>query len=239
MKIIWKNYIRYILEFNIIIVGVLLSFYLDDLRLNREKNEYKDTLVEELLIAAQQDLDQIEKIKVDLNQVNRFIENLLLDIEDGEKDLTDKEIAEKYLFISNNMSTSFFPQNGTFNQLIATGSMELIDSKNFRRALLNNYTHYYERNNALNRSLDDLSLELVSNVDPKILVISGRGDSTTFIYTEAVLKSYEIDQKFYLSNLLRAYLMEISVYQNFYLDMLETFRNSYDNIIAFANDEIN
>ena len=137
MKIIWKNYIRYILEFNIIIIGVLLSFYLDDLRLDREKNEYKDILVEELLIAAQQDLDQIEKIKVDLNQVNRFIEDLLMDIEDGEKDLTDKEIAEKYLFISNNMSTSFFPQNGTFNQLIATGSMELIDSKDFRRALLN------------------------------------------------------------------------------------------------------
>ena len=131
MKIIWKNYIRYILEFNIIIIGVLLSFYLDDLRLDREKNEYKDTLVEELLIAAEQDLDQIEKIKVDLNQVNRFIEDLLLDIEDGEKDLTDKEIAEKYLFISNNMSTSFFPQNGTFNQLIATGSMELIDSKDY------------------------------------------------------------------------------------------------------------
>ena len=105
MKIIWKNYIRYILEFNIIIIGVLLSFYLDDLRLDREKNEYKDTLVEELLIAAQQDLDQIEKIKVDLNQVNRFIEDLLLDIEDGEKDLTDREIAERYLFISNNMST--------------------------------------------------------------------------------------------------------------------------------------
>ena len=37
------NYIRYLLEFLIIITGVFLSFYLDDLRQLGEKESYKDT----------------------------------------------------------------------------------------------------------------------------------------------------------------------------------------------------
>ena len=129
MKVFSANYFRYILEFIIIITGVVLSFYLDDLRQLNEKESYKDTLIEELLVTSQEDLKQIEKITLDLNKVQSFIKELLLDLEDKQKNISDSEIAEKYLFITQKMSVSFFPQNGTFNQLISTGSIELIDSK--------------------------------------------------------------------------------------------------------------
>ena len=92
----------------------------------------------------------------------------MADIEDGKKDLADSTVAEKYLFITQKMSVSFFPQNGT-NQLISTGSIELIDSKKFRRVLL--YTHYYDRNSANNRTLDDLYLAFGANIDPKITLL--------------------------------------------------------------------
>ena len=131
MKVFGANYFRYILEFIIIITGVVLSFYLDDLRQLNEKESYKDTLIEELLVTSQEDLKQIEKITLDLNKVQSFIKELLLDLEDKQKNISDSEIAEKYLFITQKMSVSFFPQNGTFNQLISTGSIELIDSKEF------------------------------------------------------------------------------------------------------------
>ena len=105
------------------------------------------------------------------------------------------------------MSVSFFPQNGTFNQLISTGSIELIDSKEFRRVLLNNYTHYYDRNSANNRTLDDLYLAFGANIDPKITVTSTEQDDASFIYSDMVVSSYDIDQKFYLSNTFKAYLL--------------------------------
>ena len=194
MKIIANNYIRYVLEFIIIITGVVLSFYLDDLRQLNEKESYKDTLIEELLVTSQEDLKQIEKITVDLNQVQAFIKEFLADIEDGKKDISDAEIAEKYLFITQKMSVSFFPQNGTFNQLISTGSIELIDSKEFRRVLLNNYTHYYERNSANNRTLDDLYLAFGANIDPKITVSSIEKEDASFIYSDQIVSSYDIDQ---------------------------------------------
>tara|TARA_B100000212_G_scaffold231478_1_gene175954 strand:- start:1139 stop:1858 length:720 start_codon:yes stop_codon:yes gene_type:complete len=238
MKIIANNYIRYVLEFIIIITGVVLSFYLDDLRQLNEKESYKDTLIEELLVTSQEDLKQIEKITVDLNQVQAFIKEFLADIEDGKKDISDAEIAEKYLFITQKMSVSFFPQNGTFNQLISTGSIELIDSKEFRRVLLNNYTHYYERNSANNRTLDDLYLAFGANIDPKITVSSIEKEDASFIYSDQVVSSYDIDQKFYLSNTFKAYLLTAQSMVGKNIDMLEIFSKSYSEIITLANKEI-
>jgi hypothetical protein len=238
MKVFSANYFRYILEFIIIITGVVLSFYLDDLRQLNEKESYKDTLIEELLVTSQEDLKQIEKITLDLNKVQSFIKELLLDLEDKQKNISDSEIAEKYLFITQKMSVSFFPQNGTFNQLISTGSIELIDSKEFRRVLLNNYTHYYERNSANNRTLDDLYLAFGANIDPNITVTSIEKEDASFIYSDLVVSSYEIDHEFYLSNTFKAYLLTAQSMVGKNIDMLEIFSKSYSEIIALANKEI-
>jgi len=238
MKVFGANYLRYILEFIIIITGVVLSFYLDDLRQLNEKESYKDTLIEELLVTSQEDLKQIEKITLDLNKVQSFIKELLLDLEDKQKNISDSEIAEKYLFITQKMSVSFFPQNGTFNQLISTGSIELIDSKKFRRVLLNNYTHYYERNSANNRTLDDLYLAFGANIDPNITVSSIEKEDASFIYSDLVVSSYDIDHEFYLSNTFKAYLLTAQSMVGKNIDMLEIFSKSYTEIIALANKEI-
>jgi hypothetical protein len=238
MKVFSANYFRYILEFIIIITGVVLSFYLDDLRQLNEKESYKDTLIEELLVTSQEDLKQIEKITLDLNKVQSFIKELLLDLEDKQKNISDSEIAEKYLFITQKMSVSFFPQNGTFNQLISTGSIELIDSKEFRRVLLNNYTHYYERNSANNRTLDDLYLAFGANIDPNITVTSIEKEDASFIYSDLVVSSYEIDHEFYLSNTFKAYLLTAQSMVGKNIDMLKIFSKSYSEIIALANKEI-
>ena len=238
MKFNPLNYVRYLLEFVIIITGVVLSFYLDDLRQLGEKESYKDTLIEELLVTSQEDLKQIEKITADLTIVQKNIAEILADIEDGKKDLNDAEVAEKYLFIIQKMSVSFFPQNGTFNQLISTGSIELIDSKEFRRVLLNNYTHYYERNSANNRTLDDLYLAFGANIDPKITVTSTEQEDASFIYSDMVVSSYDIDEKFYLSNTFKAYLLTAQSMVGKNIDMLQIFSESYKEIIALANNEI-
>ena len=238
MKFFGASYLRYILEFIIIITGVVLSFYLDDLRQLNEKESYKDTLIEELLITSEEDLKQIEKITYDLNQVQVFIKQLLSDLEDKQKNISDAEVAEKYLFITQKMSVSFFPQNGTFNQLISTGSIELIDSKEFRRVLLNNYTHYYERNSANNRTLDDLYLAFGANIDPKITVSSIEEEDASFIYSDQVVSSYDNDHEFYLSNTFKAYLLTAQSMVGKNIDMLEIFSKSYSEIIALANNEI-
>ncbi len=233
-----KSYLRYVVEFLVIITGVVLSFYLDDLRQLNEKKGYKNTLIKELLVTSQEDLKQITKITQDLNKVQNYIDEFLSDQNDKKKNLSDDQIAEKYLFIVQKMSVSFFPQNGTFNQLIATGSLDLIDSNEFRRVLLNNYTHYYERNSANNRTLDDLYLAFGANIDPYITVVATEEEDASFIYSDMVVQSHDIDSNFYLSNTFKAYLLTAKSMVGKNIDMLEIFSKSYSEIIALANEEI-
>ena len=233
-----KSNFRYLLEFLIIITGVFISFYLDDVRQLTEKKGYKNKLISELLVSSEQDLSQIENITKDLNQVQDNIALILEDINDGSKNLEDSVIAEKYLFITQKMSVSFFPQNGTFDQLISTGSMELINSDKFRRVLLNNYTHYYDRNSANNRTLDDLYLAFGANIDPHILVKPVEENDASFIYADKSVGDFEIDKEFYMSNIFQAYLLTAQSMVGKNIDMLNIFQNSYEEIINLANEEI-
>ena len=233
-----KSNFRYLLEFLIIITGVFISFYLDDVRQLNEKKGYKNKLISELLVSSEQDLSQIENITKDLNQVQDNIALILEDINDGSKNLEDSVVAEKYLFITQKMSVSFFPQNGTFDQLISTGSMELINSDKFRRVLLNNYTHYYDRNSANNRTLDDLYLAFGANIDPHILVKPVEENDASFIYADKSVGDFEIDKEFYMSNIFQAYLLTAQSMVGKNIDMLNIFQNSYEEIINLANEEI-
>ena len=230
-----KNNLRLIVEFLVIISGVLLSFYIDDVRELQNKKLEKDILIEELVITAKEDLQQILNLKKDLVEVQENISLFLKDIQDKKKDLTDQKIAINYLFISEKMSVSFFPQDGIFTQLISTGSLELIKSSTLKNLLLRNFTHYLDRNQANNRTLDDLYLDFVNNVDPFITVISKDKKDASFIYTDRMVDSYAIDSDYYLSNKFQAYLSSANTMVGKNIDMLNLFEKSYNQILELAN----
>ena len=230
-----KNNLRLIVEFLVIISGVLLSFYIDDVRELQNKKLEKDILIEELVITAKEDLQQILNLKKDFVEVQGNISLFLKDIQDKKKDLTDQKIAINYLFISEKMSVSFFPQDGIFTQLISTGSLELIKSSTLKNLLLRNFTHYLDRNQANNRTLDDLYLDFVNNVDPFITVISKDKKDASFIYTDRMVDSYSIDSDYYLSNKFQAYLSSANTMVGKNIDMLNLFEKSYNQILELAN----
>ena len=96
----FKNNLRLLIEFIVIISGVLLSFYIDDFRQLQNKKLEKDILIGELVITAREDLKQIQNLRKDLIKVQDNIKIFLKDIRDNRKDIADKEIAINYLFIS-------------------------------------------------------------------------------------------------------------------------------------------
>jgi hypothetical protein len=230
-----KNNLRLLIEFIVIISGVLLSFYIDDFRELQNKKLEKDILIGELVITAKEDLKQIQNLKTDLIEVQENINIFIKDIQDNRKDLTDKQIAINYLFISEKMSVSFFPQDGIFTQLISTGSLELIESSTLKNLLLRNFTHYLDRNQANNRTLDDLYLDFVNNVDPFITIISKDKQDASFIYTDRMVDSYSINSDYYLSNKFKAYLSSANTMVGKNIDMLNLFEKSYNQILELAN----
>ncbi len=230
-----KNNLRLLVEFIVIISGVLLSFYIDDFRELQNKKLEKDILIGELVITAKEDLKQIQNLKRDLMKVQGNIQIFLEDTNDNRKDMADKQIAINYLFISEKMSVSFFPQDGIFTQLISTGSLELIESSTLKNLLLRNFTHYLDRNQANNRTLDDLYLDFVNNVDPFIAVTSKDVQDASFIYTDRMVESYSIDSEYYLSNKFKAYLSSANTMVGKNIDMLNLFEKSYNQILELAN----
>ena len=230
-----KNNLRLLVEFIVIISGVLLSFYIDDFRELQNKKLEKDILIGELVITAKEDLKQIQNLKRDLMKVQGNIQIFLEDTNDNRKDMADKQIAINYLFISEKMSVSFFPQDGIFTQLISTGSLELIESSTLKNLLLRNFTHYLDRNQANNRTLDDLYLDFVNNVDPFIAVTSKDVQDASFIYTDRKVDSYSIDSEYYLSNKFKAYLSSANTMVGKNIDMLNLFEKSYNQILELAN----
>ena len=68
-----KNNLRLLIEFIVIISGVLLSFYIDDFRELQNKKLEKDILIGELVITAKEDLKQIQNLKTDLIEVQENI----------------------------------------------------------------------------------------------------------------------------------------------------------------------
>ena len=63
-------------------------------------------------------------------------------------------------------------------------------------------------------------------------------DDASFIYSDMVVSSFDIDQKFYLSNTFKAYLLTAQSMVGKNIDMLQIFSKSYKEIIALANKEI-
>ena len=230
-----KNNLRLLVEFIVIISGVLLSFYIDDFRELQNKKLEKDILIGELVITAKEDLKQIQNLKRDLMKVQGNIQIFLEDTNDNRKDMADNQIAINYLVISEKMSVSFFPQDGIFTQLISTGSLELIESSTLKNLLLRNFTHYLDRNQANNRTLDDLYLDFVNNVDPFIAVTSKDVQDASFIYTDRIVDSYSIDSEYYLSNKFKAYLSSANTMVGKNIDMLNLFEKSYNQILELAN----
>ena len=154
-----KNFGKYGLESIAIIVSVLFSFYLEDLRVTNEKTNYKNELVKNLKAIINEDLINIQNIKELQNRAYAGADLIINDMIDGKMDLDKKEIAENYLLVGQRGWVSFFPQNGSYTELISTGSLELIRSTNFRKALTNTYTHLYERNLQVSRTIDDFFLD--------------------------------------------------------------------------------
>ena len=130
---------------------------------------------------AGEELADIEIISGNLTQCLEALDVVIEDMADGRRSLKKRELADKYLLVSQKMYTSFFPQSGSYEQIISSGSLELVQSSNLRKLLLDTYTHLLNRNNALSRALDDFYLVLISTFGSIITVIPTEMKARVFV----------------------------------------------------------
>ena len=227
-----KNTIQGIL----ILIGILLSFHIEDSRIEQKNFEIKNELLSDLNRAISNDLEQIINLKKILKSALDSISELQDDMNKNHQLLSDEEVIKKLIDL--NVSISFFPQDGVFTELISSGSFELIKSKELKSKLLEIYNHQKERNLSISDDIDvvmkDYELEIMTNFRIAIDYTSSDGE----FYGKPILSDYEFNRDYYLSNELYGLMSLNYLFGVMYSRLLDDFKKSHEATLALSMLEI-
>ena len=134
-----KDNIKYILQSIGVLLSVLVSFYIDSIRVENQNALYKNELVKDLQSIIANESTQIKNIEDLQIRWRNASDELIYDITQNSNKLSDREIAENILLLTESGSVSFFSQSSLYEELKNTCSTRLIKSDNFRYAFSNIY----------------------------------------------------------------------------------------------------
>ena len=232
------KYGKYIVEAIFVFLGILLSFYIDDIRVKNENTKFKNELVRDLQEIIENEKTQLKNIKELQFKCLNAAEELIFDIQNDSK-LSDKKIAENFLLVSQRGTVSFFPQRGIYEEFINTGSTKLIKSKNFRYALSDTYNNLNDRNLAVSRIIDDFFFRELSNVNKNILVISKEvKNDIGYVYSDLVPVYFKIEKNYYESDEFLSVINQFKSLIERYIDMLDKLESSYNLLDIYTEEEI-
>ena len=237
-----KN-INYLLQSLVVLLSVLLSFYIDDIRTNNLNSNYKNELVIDLQSIIDNELLQIKNIKKLQLLCLKAAEELIFDLTTKSNlatKLNDKEIATKLLLLTERGSVSFFNQSSLYDELISTGSTRLIKSDNFRYALSDTYNNLNQRNIAVSRLIDDYFFNAIARINKHIIVISKEQEKTDgIVYSDLVPTYFKIDKDYYVSDDFLGDINQLKTLVERYIDMLNKLEESYQILRIYSDEELN
>ena len=231
-----KNNLRYIIEGLVIIFSIFLSFYFEDVRKDKEDFNTKNELVEDLITSLEDDLSQIENLINILQDSEKNIMEILKDIDSNHNNLSDIEAIKTLLQIE--VGFSFFPKDGIFEQLISTGTFELINNNELKRVLLEMFNHQKERNYATSNEIDSFNkefrLKFLKNFRVRFNYNSYDGE----FYGSRSLNNFVFNKQFYLSNDFYGEMSLAQNYANMYMRLLKDIQKSYESANSLSIEEI-
>ena len=236
----FKDNIKYILQSIVVLLSVLLSFYIDSIRVNNQNAKYKNELVKDLQSIIENERTQIKNIKDLQIRCRNAADELIYDITQNSYKLSDREIAEKVLLLTERGSVSFFSQSSLYEELKNTGSTRLIKSDNFRYALSNTYNNLNQRNLAVSRIIDDYFFRALARINKKIIIFSKEEkNSEGYVYSDLVPTYFNIDKNYYKSNEFLGDLNQLKSLVERYLNMLNKLDESYKLLKIYSEEELN
>lgn len=240
MSKLFKDNIKYILQSIVVLLSVLLSFYIDSIRVNNQNAKYKNELVKDLQSIIENERTQIKNIKDLQIRCRNAADELIYDITQNSYKLSDREIAEKVLLLTERGSVSFFSQSSLYEELKNTGSTRLIKSDNFRYALSNTYNNLNQRNLAVSRIIDDYFFRALARINKKIIIFSKEEKSSEgYVYSDLVPTYFNIDKNYYKSSEFLGDLNQLKSLVERYLNMLDKLDESYKLLKIYSEEELN
>jgi hypothetical protein len=236
MKLGIEKVQKYGIESLVIFFSIILSFYIEGQRDLAQKNSDKNKLITDLINTIEEDLDQLNYINSVVMGALKDFSDILNDIESKNQSLSKSEVMNK--ITANNIGISFFPREGIFNQLIATGSFELIENKELKSLLLEIYNHQSNRNYATSYQIDLFSIRFNEKIYKNFRINTEYNYREGEIYGRPIVKKFFFDEKFYFSNEFYGLLSEGKQNGNDYLRLLDDISQNYKQARIYAQYEI-
>jgi len=227
---------KYAIEASVIIVGILLSFYIEEIRSTNKDIEVKNELLNDLNRALERDLDQINVIQKMLNDSMQRISDLRNDINNNHDQLSDLDTVKKIL--NANVSTTFFSEDGVFTELVSSGSYELISNKELKNKLLEIYNHQKERNMSISDDIDILQNEFFLKFSQEFRVAINYNSYDGVFYGTTGVDSFIFDRDYYMSDDFYGYLTALQLNGYFYGRLLADIKAAYEATLQLSKEEV-
>jgi hypothetical protein len=224
------------IEFLAVFLGIALSLYVEEMQTEKENERKKDQYLSDLTNTLEMDIQQINKLLETLINSEKLITEIQSDIDENHKALSDIEILNKLLDVE--VGFSFFPQDGIFNQLISTGSFELIENVELKNILLEMYNHQKQRNYATSTEIDHFNIRFRNEILDEFRVSFNYNSYDGAFYGSRTVNRYKFNQPYYMSNAFYGLLSQANLYGNMYTRQLKDIEKSYITALSLAKNEI-
>ncbi|NCF34385.1 MAG: hypothetical protein GWP50_12570 [Proteobacteria bacterium] len=219
-----------------IVASILVSFFLEDLRQENEEVKKKNELVSDLSIVISEDLRQIQALQETLEESLDCIAQLQDDIASNHTVMTDMEALEAVLCVE--VGHSFFPKDGVYEQMVATGALELIEGNELKRQLLEIFTHLKDRNYATSTEIDSFNITFRNAMLTNFRIRFSYDSDDGVFYGSRKIETNEFNAEYYQSNKFFGLLSQGSLYANMYLRQLNDIRAGYQSVEELAKIEL-
>ena len=229
-----KGYKSYLIEGVIVFLSVLFSFYITGLNNIKKDKISKNISLKDLSNTMIIDTLQIREILKNKELSITNLELIIRDIDNKHIYLTDDAFFETYIQID--VGQTFMPRKGIFNQLISTGGLELIKSKELKNNLIEIFNHLKERNESISRIIDELVfIKYLPLIDSKFRTKRKQLEKESEItYGRTIITDAVFNESFYYSNefyeILNSSLGFSVAYKNLMQSMLQEYKKSINLI---------
>ena len=227
---------KYAIEASVIIVGILLSFYIEEVRTVNKNIEIKNELLGDLNRAIERDLEQINEIQKLLNDSMTRITEIKDDIDNNHQQLNDSDAIQK--ISTANVSVTFFSEDGVYTELVSSGSYELIKNKELKNKLLEIYNHLKERNLSISDDIDILQNKYMLDTNQNFRIDVNYNSLDGVIYGTTKINSFVFNHNYYFSNEFFGYLTSMEINGYFYGRLLTDIKKAFEITLSLSKKEL-
>ena len=129
-------------------------------------------------------------------------------------------------------------RDGVYEQMVATGALELIEDNELKRQLLEIFTHLKDRNYATSTEIDSFNITFRNAMLANFRIRFSYDSDDGVFYGSRKIETKEFNAEYYQSNKFFGLLSQGSLYANMYLRQLNDIRAGYQSVEELAKIEL-